>query len=106
MKTFMAMVGEKTVIWEERRLVIRSFRHANAARVASEARLEKVQTALEDLNRCSKGKPRFLEVEPLYQAAKTICKQYQVKDLLRKYLLKFVCGFSLIDLIMAEPKEV
>jgi transposase len=78
-----ATVGEETLTWEERRLVIRSLQSAQAAAAALQARLEKAQTALVTLNERRKGKPRFSEVETLRQAAEAILERYRVVGLLQ-----------------------
>jgi len=83
LETLTAIVGEETLTWEERRLVIRSLPQAKAATVALEARLKKAQTALEALNERRKGKQRFTEMEALRQAAEAILVRYRVAGLLQ-----------------------
>jgi transposase len=83
METLTATVGEETLTWEERRLVIRSLPQARAATAALQARLEKAQAALKALNDRRKGKERFTEVESLRQAAEAIIERYRVEGLLQ-----------------------
>ena len=83
LETLTAIVGEETLTWEERRLVIRSLPQAKAATVALEARLKKAQTALEALNERRKGKQRFTEMEALRQAAEAILVRYRAAGLLQ-----------------------
>jgi len=81
-ETLTATVGEETVTWVERRLVIRSLRQARASEAALQARLTKAQVALEGLNEHRQGKHRFTEVEAWRQAAEKIVKRYRVEGLL------------------------
>lgn len=83
METLTATLGEETLIWEERRLVIRSLQQARAATAALQARLEKAQTALQALNERRKGKQRFTEVDALRQAAEAMIERYRVAGLLQ-----------------------
>lgn len=69
--------------WEEQRLVVRSYRHAQASEKALYRRLDHAQTALEALNQRGKGKKRFDAVEALQQAAEALIKQHRVEGLLR-----------------------
>jgi transposase len=72
----------KEITWVERHLVVRSLRHAKAAEIALQERLEKAQAAIQDLNVRKHGKRRFTELEPLQQAAQAILKRYDVEELL------------------------
>jgi len=83
LETLTTTVGEQTLTWEERRLVIRSLQQARAANAALQARLEKAQTALKALNERRKGKERFTEVGSLRQAAEAILERYGVAGLLQ-----------------------
>lgn len=78
-----ATVGEKTITWEERRLVVRSLQQAQSATAALQARLEKAQTALERLNERCQGKQRFSDIEALRQAAEKVLERYRVAGLLQ-----------------------
>lgn len=82
-ETVTTVVGGQEVTWVERRLVVRSLAHAQAAEVALGRRLEKAQAALAALNERKRGRKHFTEVEPLHQAAEAIVKHYQVEGLLR-----------------------
>ena len=68
--------------WEEQRLVVRSYRHAQASKKALRGRLTQAQTALEALNQRGKGKQRFDDVDTLQQAAEALLKRHRVADLL------------------------
>ena len=81
-RTITAVVGEETIVWNERLLVIRSLRHAKAATFALQARLAKAIAELEALNERKQGKRRLPDLESLRQAAEQIVKRYQVKGLL------------------------
>jgi transposase len=78
-----ATVGEKTITWEERRLVVRSLQQAQSATAALQARLEKAQAAMERLNERRQGKQRFSDIEALRQAAETVLERYRVAGLLQ-----------------------
>ena len=69
--------------WDEQRLVVRSYRQAQASEKALRRRLAQAQTALEGLNQRGKGKPRFNDGEALPQAAQALVKRYRVEGLLR-----------------------
>lgn len=81
-RTLTAVVGEETIVWNERLLVIRSLRHAKAAACALQARLAKAIAELEALNERKQGKRRLLDLESLRNAAEQIVQRYQVKGLL------------------------
>lgn len=78
-----ARVDGKELVWDERRLVIRSLSHAKSSTVALEARLQKTQTALQTLTKRARGKEAYTEVEVLCQAAEKILEQQDVQGLLR-----------------------
>jgi len=78
-----AVVDGQPLTWTERRLAVRSFRHAQAAERALRARLTKAQTDLAALNERGRGKKRFTEVAALQQAAEAILERYRVPGLLR-----------------------
>jgi transposase len=82
-ETLRATVGEETLTWAERRLVIRSLQQAKAATAALQARLDKAQTALQSLHERRQGKPRITEVATLRQAAEAILVRYRVDGLLQ-----------------------
>jgi transposase len=82
LETLTAVVEGETITWTERRLVVRSLKHAQAAERALRKRLAKAQVALAALNERRRGKKRFREVEPLRQAAEAILERYRVQGLL------------------------
>lgn len=81
-RTLTASVGEETIIWDERLLVVHSLRHAQAATCALQARLTKAIAELEALNERKQGKRRLTDLASLHHAAEEIVKHYQVKGLL------------------------
>jgi transposase len=68
--------------WTERRLVVRSVRHAQAAEAALRARVAKAMAQIEALNQRGRGKKRFETVSALRQAVVAIVQRYSVEDLL------------------------
>jgi len=78
-----AKLDSQTVIWTERRLVLRSLKQAQVAEAALRSRLAKAQQALAALNERGRGKKRFTEVESLRQAAEALVEQHRVQGLLR-----------------------
>jgi transposase len=68
--------------WPERRLVVRSMRHAEAAEAALRARVAKAKAQVEALNRRGRGRKRFEEVETLRQAVTEIVQRHRVEDFL------------------------
>jgi transposase len=82
-ETVTAVVDEETLTWEERRLILHSFAHAQAAGRGLKGRLEKAHSALQALTERKQGKEPFTEVEPLRQAAEAILKQHDVQGLLQ-----------------------
>jgi transposase len=68
--------------WRERRLVVRSVRHAEAAEAALRARVAKAKAQVEALNLRGRGRKRFEEVEPLRQAVNDIVQRHRVEDFL------------------------
>ena len=75
------IVGEKSVTWMERRLVVRSLAQAHAAEAALHARLDKAEAALKDLNEHRQGKERQIEVEALRRTAEALLKHNDVQGL-------------------------
>ena len=61
--------------WTERRLVVRSVRHAQASEVALRARVAKAKAQVEALNQRGRGRKRFEEVAALRQAADEIVQR-------------------------------
>jgi transposase len=68
--------------WTERRLVVRSMRHAEAAEAALRARVAKAKAQVEALNLRGRGRKRFEEVEALRQAVTEIVQRHRVEDFL------------------------
>jgi transposase len=82
-ETLTAVVGGKTITWTERRLVIRSLKHAQAGERALRKRLTKAQRALASLNERGRGKKRFRELASLRQAAEAVLERHRVQGLLQ-----------------------
>jgi transposase len=68
--------------WTERRLVVRSVRHAHAAEAALRARVAKAMAQIEALNQRGRGKKRFETMAALRQAVVAIVQRYGVENLL------------------------
>jgi len=76
-------VQGQSVIWTERRLVVRSVKQAQAATAALHARLDKAQAALTQLTVHKQGKAVSCDADSLQQAAQAILKAHQVQGLIR-----------------------
>jgi transposase len=76
-------VQGQSVIWTERRLVVRSVKQAQAATAALHARLDKAQAALTQLTVHKQGKAVSRDADSLQQAAQAILKAHQVQGLIR-----------------------
>ncbi len=76
-------VGDQVESWTERRLVVRSVRHAHAAEAGLRARVAKARAQIEALNQRGRGKKRFETVAALRQAVVTIVQRYGVEHLIR-----------------------
>ena len=68
--------------WSERRLVVCSLRHAQAAEAALRARVAKAKAQVEALNRRGRGRRRFEDFAALRQAAVEIVQRHRVEDFL------------------------
>jgi len=68
--------------WTERRLVVRSLRHAKAAEASLRTRVAQAQTQVEALNQRGRGRKRFEEIDEWRQAATSIVQRHQVEDFL------------------------
>src|SRR5713101_2031107 len=75
-------VDEQVRHWTERRLVVRSVQHAQAAEAALRARVAQAMVQIEALNQRGRGKQRFETVSALRQAVVAIMQRYSVEDLL------------------------
>jgi len=76
-------VQGQSVIWTERRLVVRSLKQAQAATAALHARLGKAQAAMTQLTVHKQGKPVYRDADSLQQAAQALLKAHQVQGLIR-----------------------
>jgi transposase len=74
-------VGEQVQHWTERRLVVRSVRHAQAAEAALRARVAQAIAQIAALNQRGRGKKRFETVSAIRQAVVAIIQRYGVHDL-------------------------
>jgi len=74
-------VDGKVESWTERRLVVRSVRHAQAAEAALRARVAKALAQIEALNQRGRGRKRFETVSALRQAVVAIVQRYGVEHL-------------------------
>src|SRR5688500_8593372 len=68
--------------WTERRLVVRSVRHAESAQAALQARVAKAREQVEALNQRGRGRKRFEDVDTLRQAVNAIVQRHRVEDFL------------------------
>jgi transposase len=68
--------------WNERRLIVRSSRHAEAAEAALRARVSKAKSQVEALNRRGRGRKRFEDTESLRQAVIEIVQRHRAEDFL------------------------
>lgn len=73
--------GEEHV-WSERRLVVRSLRHAQAAEAALRARVAKAKGQVEALNVRGRGRKRYEDIETLRQATHEIVQRHGVAEFL------------------------
>jgi transposase len=74
-------VGGKSVVWNERRLVVRSLKQAQATEAALRTRLARAQTELAALNERKKGKKRFADEEDVLQAVEAVLRRQRVAGL-------------------------
>jgi len=68
--------------WSERRLVVRSLRHAKAAEAGLRARVAKAKAQIEALNRRGRGRKRFEDTRTLRRAVNEIIQRYRVEEFL------------------------
>ena len=80
-ETLTAVVGEKTIVWTERRLVVRSLAHAKSSTEALHARLSRAESALTVLSERRRGKEHLTEIEQIRQAVEAIMRKYDVEGL-------------------------
>jgi transposase len=77
-----AETGDKGQSWTERRLIVRSLRHAQAAEESLRTRVAKAQEQVTGLNQRGRGRKRFEEIEELRQAATAIVQGHHVEEFL------------------------
>jgi transposase len=77
----LAVEGDEHV-WSERRLVVRSLRHAQAAEAALRARVAKAKAQVEALNVRGRGRKRYEDIETLRQATHEIVQRHGVAEFL------------------------
>src|SRR5262249_54920014 len=75
-------VDGKVESWSERRLVVHSVRHAQAAEAALRTRVAQAMAQIEALNQRGRGKKRFETVSAFRQAVVAIVQRYSVEDLI------------------------
>lgn len=75
--------GEKEVQWTERRLIVCSLQHANAANKAFEVRLAQAEDELSALNERGRGKEHFRDAKSLEQAALAVTEKHKVSGCFR-----------------------
>ncbi len=68
--------------WRERRLVVRSVRHAEAAEAALRARVAKAKAQVEALNLRGRGRRRFEQIAALREALNEIVQRHRVEGFL------------------------
>jgi transposase len=73
----------KTVIWEERRLVIRSIKHAESQERSLNKRLKLAKKSITDLTRSRSGYKCIKTLNLFWPAVNNILKQYKVEGLLK-----------------------
>ncbi len=78
--TMSHQLGEHVYPWEERCLVVRSVRHAQAAQTALRARVMKASAQLKALNQRGRGKKRFETMAALRRAVLAIIERHEVAD--------------------------
>ena len=77
----LAVEGDEHV-WSERRLVVRSLRHAQAAEAALRARVAKAKAQVEALHVRGRGRKRYEDIETLRQATHEIVQRHGVAEFL------------------------
>jgi len=68
--------------WSERRLVVRSLRHADSAQAALRARVAQAKEQVEALNQRGRGRKRYEDIETLRRAVNAIIQRHRVADFL------------------------
>ena len=98
-------VDGKVESWTERRLVVRSVRHAQAAEAALRARVAKALAQIEALNQRGRGRKRFETVSALRQAVVAIVQRYGVEHLVWFRLIPHVTTRS-VRAYRGQPARV
>lgn len=75
-------IDGQIMTWEERRLIVRSFKHSQTQKVALRERLSKAEAAIAALTARRRGKKTFTTSEELQAATHQIVKRYRVDGLL------------------------
>jgi transposase len=70
------------VTWSERRLIVRSFKQAQAQEAALRKRLTKAEAAIAELSVRRKGKKRMTSLAELESATDDILKRFSVEGLI------------------------
>jgi len=78
-----AEVGDKTITWTERHLIVRSFQYVRSTEEALHTRLAKARAALQALNERKQGKERIENAAAMQSAADQIIQEYRVTGLLK-----------------------
>jgi transposase len=81
-ETVTGQIDGETISWEERRLVIRSIKHAEAQEKALNERLEKAKKAIADLTRPRSGYKCITTLDSFWPVVNDILKRYKVEGLL------------------------
>jgi len=81
-ETLSAEVEGEAIEWQEQGLVVRSFKHAERQQKALDARLDKAQSAIAQLNERGRGR-KVLTGNELLAAVEKILDKYQVAGILR-----------------------
>jgi transposase len=74
--------GDKGQSWTERRLIVRSLRHAQAAEESLRTRVAQAQEQVTGLHQRGRGRQRFEEIEEWRQAATAIVQRHHVAEFL------------------------
>ena len=77
-----ATVAGATITWSERRLVIRSLQHADAAMTALHKRLAQAERAILALNQSKQGRTPLTTVAAMQETADALLQRYDVMGLL------------------------
>lgn len=76
-------VGDRTICWQERRLIIQSIDARKAAQIKLQERLDKAEKAIEELMVRKQGKPRLTSRSQVDEQVQTILSSLRVEGLLQ-----------------------